>query len=649
MPIPQLKWNNISFKAKLISSLTLLVIVVSCLAIFLLFSSFRWSAIGSLILALVLSSIFVALLSSYLISQDKLEELKKANKELRAEQEVNAKLYEARKTMYVNSIKALVIAIDAKDPYTSGHSTRVAEHATKIAQELGLEKEEIENLQFAGLLHDIGKICIADEILRKVGPLEPDEQAIMMAHPVISYSILNQIDSLKDLLPPVRHHHERYSGGGYPAGLTGENIPLGARVLSVADAFESMTSPRRYRQALSVKVAIGELKKGKGTQFDPEIVEALQRIINRERAANSRYFRELIERTHFQKEITKTSSFGNRFIPPGQIRPIHGKEIAILSQIAQEIRSVLSLPTLLGHILDILKGIHGHKYYAILLKNEETGDLVVEACRGFPPETVGLSIAASKGLVGWVAEHQEAQLVIDTTTDTRCDVGFPWNKGAEIAIPLVVEEQAIGILDIQSEVPGEFTPEDLHLFKAVGTQISAGVEVALLHEQVKRATAYDGLTGIYNHRYFYKRLEEELNRAQREATPLSIVIFDIDKLKEINDTHGHLVGDAVLKETAHTLQENLRLSDIAARYGGDEFVIIMPNTTKEEAESSTQRLMARLDQRKIKAGKNLFPLPGRSYGLATYPEDGIRPTELFTVADNLLLHKKRKRVVGTTR
>jgi len=184
--------------------------------------------------------------------------------------------------IYENLILSFVNALDAKSKWTKGHSVRVAEHAVKIAKELRLPKNDIEMLNTAALLHDIGKIGTYDTVLDKPGKLNDDELALVKMHPVKGAEILRPIRQFKPLLPVIRHHHERIDGKGYPDGLKGEEIPFMARILHVADSLDSMTADRPYRRALGIEYAVSELKKYSGTQFDPQAVEAFQKILDRE-------------------------------------------------------------------------------------------------------------------------------------------------------------------------------------------------------------------------------------------------------------------------------------------------------------------------------------------------------------------------------
>jgi len=191
----------------------------------------------------------------------------------------NCYLFEEVHELYVGSIVSLAAAIDARDHYTHGHSKVVSRLATATAQRLGLSKEAIERVYFASMLHDIGKIGVPDNILRKEGKLDEKEWAIIKKHPIYAARILKHIPRMKSIVPIVYHEHERYDGKGYVEGLKGEQIPIESRIIAIADAYEAMTSKRPYRKPLPRKVVINELKKNAGTQFDPKVVKVFLQII----------------------------------------------------------------------------------------------------------------------------------------------------------------------------------------------------------------------------------------------------------------------------------------------------------------------------------------------------------------------------------
>ena len=189
--------------------------------------------------------------------------------------------YAETRELFFGTVSALSQAIDAKDGFTRGHADRVSRIAGAIARELGLAERQIEVIELAGLLHDIGKIGVEDRILMKPQRLETDEQELMRRHPIYGASILEPSAALRPLVPIVLHHHENFDGSGYPEGLRGEDIPLGSRIIIVADAYEAMTSDRIYRKAIGHDRAMEQLNKYKGVQFDPRVVRSLEQVVQK--------------------------------------------------------------------------------------------------------------------------------------------------------------------------------------------------------------------------------------------------------------------------------------------------------------------------------------------------------------------------------
>ncbi|MCK4244279.1 MAG: HD domain-containing protein [Candidatus Omnitrophica bacterium] len=195
----------------------------------------------------------------------------------------NARLFEELHKNYLSTIKTLAAIIDLKDKYTRGHSEKVSYYSLLMAKELGLSQRRQELIQYAAFLHDIGKVGINLAILQKPGPLNAREWVVIHQHPLNGSAVIKQLGFLRELVPIILHHHERYDGKGYPAKKKNNEIPLGARILAVADAFDAMTSTRAYRPALSKKKAIEELERNKGTQFDPLVVDAFLSAIAKKR------------------------------------------------------------------------------------------------------------------------------------------------------------------------------------------------------------------------------------------------------------------------------------------------------------------------------------------------------------------------------
>jgi putative nucleotidyltransferase with HDIG domain len=189
--------------------------------------------------------------------------------------------YHRERAAHRATIRALVQAVDIKDGYTRGHSERVGQASMMIARELGMDDERVEVLRFAGILHDVGKLGVPTRLLRKDGPLTPEERRVIELHPEYGHEMVRGISFLGEARSAILHHHERLDGSGYPYGLTGGQIPESARVVAVADAFDAMTSTRSYRRARPIGAALEELERCAGAQFDPRMVTALARALDR--------------------------------------------------------------------------------------------------------------------------------------------------------------------------------------------------------------------------------------------------------------------------------------------------------------------------------------------------------------------------------
>ncbi|MCI9063572.1 MAG: HD-GYP domain-containing protein [Clostridia bacterium] len=215
------------------------------------------------------------LIESGIKSVEQMNEIKKINNEL-------SETYNRLEQAYMESIQTVRYTVEAKDTYTRGHSDRVSEYSVLIGKKLNLNDDDIKRLRVGGLFHDVGKIGVPDSILQKNAKLTDDEYSEIKNHPTIGAHILSTASIFQDILPIVKHHHERYDGKGYPGKLDGEKIPYLARITAIADAFDAMTSRRVYRDSLPLDVVIAEFEKNKGTQFDPKLADVFLDILKNE-------------------------------------------------------------------------------------------------------------------------------------------------------------------------------------------------------------------------------------------------------------------------------------------------------------------------------------------------------------------------------
>src|SRR5437867_2466958 len=429
----------------------------------------------------------------------------------------------------------------------------------------------------------------------------------------VGASTMESIRFLRGVVPIVRHAYERWDGTGYPDALVGEQIPLTARILAVAIAFESMLAERPYRPARREDQALAEIKGFAGMYYDPTVVNAFISMVEA---------RGIIHAA--EEDVASTS-----------------RELSILSELTPEFHTILDLQQLLDRTLVVLLRAVPGASLTILLHDQQSDELVSRAVAGAWTTIDSPSrIASDRGISGWVFTHREGQIVDDVRADPRY-IGDPRVR-SELIVPLVSRGQAVGVLVLSHPAVAAFSKRDLTLMETVGAQIAAQIEVAELHERLKRAANTDALTGIHNYRYFYDRLEEEVARAERHQSPLAVAFFDIDELKKVNDTYGHLAGNEVLRVLGQTITERVRTEDVPARYGGDEFAIVMPDTPREEAEKVVIRLMEILDATDVKLpGNGAIKMPARSWGVSSYPMDGRSAEALVENADTRAYARKR--------
>ena len=559
----------------------------------------------------------------------------------------NAQLVHQLKKAFDEAVSLLAGTVDARDRWTANHSRKVAEYAELIAQEMGLSPAEVSTIKTAALLHDIGKIGIPDDILRKPGELNTAEKAIIMSHPEIGANILSQAgETFRPIVPLVLHHHEWYNGRGYPQGLEGAEIPLGAAILAVADAFEAMTSQRPYRPPLSPEATWRELRKGQGTQFHPAVVEAFHRL----------WARGLIKIPG--PEEWPASAWRRR---EGALR---AWEITAVLGVAQELTRVEDLGELLRNITRFYQEKLGFQSCGVAIIDGR-GQLAAVAENGqvwfgqdwswvLAGGTANVGDPSAGAILAQAVDLKTPEVTSeallahcpfspDFLTDLGPEPRFYEKKGEKgVVITLSGKKGRLGCLYFSLPEDSFFTHGDLDLIAVIAAYLGAVLETSLLLERLRSASETDPLTGLYNRRHFGKRLLEETARAARTGSTFSLAFFDVDDMKEINDTYGHLAGDAVIQWIARFLAQNSRFGDILCRYGGDEFVFILPHTNQDQALVFCQRLAQRFRAEPIPIAADLSVARTLSYGVSTYPQDATTADELLKIADSWMYTRKEK-------
>lgn len=545
--------------------------------------------------------------------------------------------------LHLRTIEALAIAIDAKDDVTHDHVHRVQIYATGLAQLFGLSELEIEALKAGALLHDVGKLAVPDYILNKPGKLTPAEFERMKVHTTVGADIMERVGFPYPVVPVVRHHHERWDGRGYPDGLRGDEIPITARILTIADSFDSMREDRQYRKAMTRDEAIATLKEGAGTVFDPHIVRTfLDHLEEFEAEIRER-------RVEPQVEAFRRKSGDDRRPLPNsgpvayeKIRSAH-REVLALYNIAQTIGTSLDLRDTFAVFSARLLDIVSYTTCVLYLARQDSTEVEAVHVAGRHTDCFrGKRMRLGAGISGWVVANSHPMHNCDPIVDfgaMQLDPGELYS--AATVVPLVKEGEAHGALALYSTELDAYTPDHLRLMEAVAKLLSDAVANSVHHERAETSALTDLLTGLPNARALRYRFEEEADRARRHRDGFALLLMDLDGFKAVNDKLGHQAGDQVLKQLAAVMLGQVRSADFLGRYAGDEFVAIM-QAGAEEAREAAARLQKAIDKHDF--GFNGARLTiGISIGCACFGADGESLDELLLAADHAMYSDKARR------
>ena len=544
-----------------------------------------------------------------------------------------ARLLAESRNMEEAAVLMLADAVELRDALHS-RARQHAELAERFARYLGFDATRCRRVRYAALLLDLGKLSLPDSILKNRGRLDSEERALMMTHPVVAADLVARFKPLADLAPLLRSHHESFDGDGYPDGLRGEAIPIETRLISVVNAFFGVTFDISHKTEKTVDEGLQELSHFGGISLDAKLVEAFLAMFREARSANADWHAALLQAVLISVPATPAG-------PKDLLSVADSRELRIIYRIAQEMTAVLDLSTLLTRIVNIICDVMGYYMASILLPGDKPKELRVGAHSGYQADITGVTIPAGEGITGWVFQHGIPQIVADVRKDPRY-IRFDENVHSELAFPLISRGQVVGVLNAESEQVDAFSEADVGLMSAVGSQLASVLEVAQLHDTLKREASHDPLTRLYNRRLFLERIGQEIARAQAAGESFSIVFLDVNDLKRINDTYGHLAGDALLREVSNALMDAVRGEDVVARYGGDEFIVLLPATGATAAVSVAQRISDGIARHRFMAGRDLLEIPGVSLGVATFPQDGSSAEELLGAADATLYRQKRK-------
>jgi diguanylate cyclase (GGDEF)-like protein len=454
----------------------------------------------------------------------------------------------------------------------------------------------------------------------------------------------------------VRAHHEKWDGSGYPMGLKGAEIPIGARILSAVDYLDALASDRQYRRALPLKEVMQKLAAESSKSFDPKVVDVLQkRYIQLERLAVSKSAADpngpLSTAIKIERGLEPAAGFEN-----ATVQDYAGRETTFLSSIAaarQEAQSLFELSQDLGASLSLtetlsvfsvkLKPMVPYDAIAIYIRRED--ELVPEYVNGDNYRLFSsLRIPVGHGLSGWVAQNRKPIVNGNPSVEPGYlnDPSKFSTLRSALAVPLEGVGGVIGVLALYRGERDAFTTDNLRILLAVSSKMALSIENALKFAQAENSATTDYLTGLPNARSLFLQLDRDMARCKRDNSTLTVMVSDMDGFKQINDRFGHLEGNRVLRLFAQALKDSCREYDYVARMGGDEFVVIAPGLAADAAGKKAEQMRALAKQAGSEVcGEEILSL---SVGRALYPEDGNDAEQLLAEADRRMYLEKQKQL-----
>ncbi len=336
------------------------------------------------------------------------------------------------------------------------------------------------------------------------------------------------------------------------------------------------------------------------------------------------------------------------YCDPAGTRELKQKRLQIttFNEIGKALTSSLDLKEVLGIVMDKISELLQPKNWSLLLLDEERGDLRFEIVVGPGAEKIkDLRLKLGEGVAGWVAREKQPLLVADVSKDSRfskkADEASNFKTQSIVCVPLVTRGKCLGAIELINKVEeGSFVEDDLLVLTTLADYTAIAIENAIFLKRVHELTITDDLTKLYNSRFLHSRLEYEVERARRFKNPLSLIFLDLDFFKEVNDSFGHLCGSRLLKEVAQLIIGLIRNVDMACRYGGDEFIVVMPETGKENAVIVAEKIRAAIKDATFLKGDSINIRLTGSFGVASFPEDAFDKDSLIQMADNAMYRIK---------
>ena len=562
--------------------------------------------------------------------------------------------------LHLASVEALARAIGARDQtleasrqLSDTHVRRVQKLAVRLAQAAGMSEHEVKGVEVAALLHDIGKLAVPEHILTKPGRLTSDEFQAIRLHPTVGADIIKAVPFPYPVAPLIEAHHERWDGSGYPLGLAGTDIPLGARILGIVDYFDALIADRPYHKALTESEATSIIQGEAGRALDPELVEKFMVIV-----------REIPAPAPGTPAVRRPAGPG--LSPVGS--PSTGlvttdvtaegvqsafenitranQEMRALYEVAEAMGTRLSVADTMALLAAKLTPLVPASAWTLYLYDSASGVSRCEFATGLDSNLLRqVEVPFGAGAIGWMARRGEPIVNARPGADFEAArvSNAPSTLKSMVAFPLVVRDRLIGALAAYHVEPDHFTAAHLRVLDRVSAQAAKVVQDALVFEQMRSDSLTDALTGLANSRAFIDHAEREMAKADRQHSQRALLVIDVDRFKSVNDRFGHDDGDRALRAIGNAIRHSVRSYDFCARNGGDEFVVLLSECEEPEASERAHEIQTAVEALAFETSSGSALRLGVSIGWAVYPRDGQSYQALIKKADRRMYQNKSAR------
>jgi putative nucleotidyltransferase with HDIG domain len=570
---------------------------------------------------------------------------------------------EETEALHLRTIEGLAMAIEAKDHNTHEHLLRVRVYVSEIGLTMGLDKPQMQAILTAALLHDIGKLAVPEHIINKPGKLTPEEFDKMKIHPVVGADILERVRFPYPVVPIVRSHHEAWDGSGYPDGLAGEDIPLGARILTVVDCFDALASDRPYRKALPLDKAMEFMKSRAGSQFDPKVVAVLeQRYVELENLASNKkddglaplnteisVSRGAAPGAGFQEDNAgalqkRTDRSGRDVISSeGSDMPTSLESLNLIAAASQAAQALFDMSEMFGGALlpdetiaimsSRLRPMVPFQCFAVYLKKDQTLSTLYmdgEGAQCFSAATMPVS----EGLSGWVAHGGQVILNGNPRVEPNyaAAAGAAIQLNSAISMPLFdLSGDIFGVLTVYSTGVNAFGKDHLRILQAIESKFSLSLQNALQSDKTGNEAEVDLHTQLPNVRSFFLETDAELSMARRSEDVVAVVVC------KLNSTG--LADESLLRSLTSGLRQCCDPNDTVVRIGRDEFAFLFHGVGAQNCSSKMEVVAEKV--RKTCSDHHTEIQAPASTGAAFYPVDGKSAEELLGVAQRRMFLQRR--------